>query len=114
MEIKRFESENPAWGCFLRSRNDDRAKCKTCENTISCKDGSTGAMRNYLYLKHKILLDTNIAIQQVSLENATKVPRAPARLKTILNQPKSRWKGLLQSWQLWTEFLLTSFLLLSN
>ena len=72
MEFKRFKSENPVWGYFLRSRNGDRAKCETCENTISCKGGSTGAMRNHLCLKHKILLDTKKAKQQVSLENTNK------------------------------------------
>ena len=72
MEFKRFKSENPVRDYFLRSRNDDRAKCETCENTISCKGGSTGAIRNHLGLKHKIVLDTKKAKQQVSLENANK------------------------------------------
>ena len=72
MELKRFKSENPVWGYFLRSRNGDRTKCEICENTISCKGGSTGAMRNHLCLKHKILLDTKKAKQPVSLENANK------------------------------------------
>ena len=72
MEFKCFKSKNLVWGYFPRPRNDERAKCETCENTISCKGGSTGAMKNHLYLKHKILLDTKKAKQQVSLENANK------------------------------------------
>ncbi|CAK8690989.1 unnamed protein product [Clavelina lepadiformis] len=75
MEFKRFKSDNPVWGYFLRSRNGERAKCETCENTISCKGGSTGEMRNHLglnFLKHKIVLDTKKAKQQVSLENTNK------------------------------------------
>ena len=72
MEFKRFKSENPVWGCFLRSRNGDRAKCETCENTISCTGGSTRAMRNHLCLKHKILLYTKKAKQPIFVENASK------------------------------------------
>ena len=72
MEFKRFKSENPIWGYFLRSRNGEWVKCKTCENTISCTGGSTGAMRNHLCQKQKILLDTKKAKQQVSFENANK------------------------------------------
>ena len=51
MEFKRFESENPVWGYFLRSKSGERAECETCKTTISCKGGSTGAMRNHLFLK---------------------------------------------------------------
>ena len=58
MEFKRFKSENPVWGYFLRSKIGERAECETCKTTIFCKGGSTGAMRNHLSLKHKILLDT--------------------------------------------------------
>ena len=54
MEFKRFKSENPVWGYFQRSTNGQRAKCDTCGTNISCKGGSTGAMRNHLHLKHKI------------------------------------------------------------
>ena len=66
MEFKRFKSENPVWGYFLRSKNSEKAKCETCKTTISCKGGSTGAMRNHLSLKHKILLNTKKTKQQVS------------------------------------------------
>ena len=55
------------WGYFLRLKDGERAKCETCESTISSKGGSTGAMRNRLYLKHKILVDAKKAKQQVSL-----------------------------------------------
>ena len=90
MEFKRFKS--PVWGYFLRSRNGDRAKCETCENTIFCKDGSTEAMRNHLCLKRKILLDTKKAKQQVSLENANKNCAGTSTIENYLNQPKSRRK----------------------
>ena len=72
MEFKRFKSENPVWGYFLRSKNGERAECETCKTKISCKGGSTGAMRNHLSLKHKILLDTKKTKQQVSWENTDK------------------------------------------
>ena len=84
-------------GYFLRSRNGDRAKCETWENTISCKGKSTGAMKNHLTLKHKIPLDTKKAKQQVSLENANKNSVGASTIENYLNQPKSRWKELLQS-----------------
>ena len=58
MEFKRIKSENPVWDYFLRSRNGERANCETCKKTISCEGGSTGAMRNHLSLKHKILHTT--------------------------------------------------------
>ena len=71
MEFKRSKSENPVRDYFLRSRNGERAKCETCEKTISCKGGSTGAMRNHLSLKRKILLDTKKTKQQASLEDTS-------------------------------------------
>ena len=88
MEFKRFKSENPVWGCFLRSRNGDRAKCETCENTISCKGGSTGAIRNHLCLKHKILLETKKAKQQVSLKNANKSSTGTSTIKNYFKPIK--------------------------
>ena len=88
MGFKRFKSENPVWGCFLRSRNGDRAKCKICENTISCKGGSTGAMRNHLCLKHKILLKTKKAKQQVSLENANKSSTGTSTIENYFKPTK--------------------------
>ena len=42
MEFKRIKSKNPVWDYFPRSRNGERAKCETCEKTISCTGGSTG------------------------------------------------------------------------
>ena len=72
MEFKRIKSENPVWDYFLRSRNNEKAKCETCEKTISCKGGSTGAMRNHLSLKHKIFLDTKKTKQQASSEDTSK------------------------------------------
>ena len=78
-------------GYFLRSRNGDRANCETCENTISCKGGSTGATRNHLCLKHKILLDTKKSKQQVSLENANK---SSAGTSTIENYHKPTKESL--------------------
>ena len=69
MEFKRIESENPVRDYFLRSRDGERAKCEICEKTISCKGRSTGAMRNHLSLKHKILLDTKKTKQQASSED---------------------------------------------
>ena len=88
MEFKRFKSENPVWGYFLRSRNGDRAKCEICENTISCKGRSTGAMRNHLCLKHKILLDTKKAKQQVSLENANKSSTGTSTIENYFKPTK--------------------------
>ena len=76
------------WGCFLRSRNGDRAKCETCENTISCKGGCTGAMRNHLCLKHKILLETKKAKQQVSLENANKSSTGTSTIENYFKPTK--------------------------
>ena len=72
MEFKRFKSENPVWGYFLRSKSGKRAQCETCKTTIFSKGGSTGAMRNHLSLKHKILLVTKKTKQQVSWENTDK------------------------------------------
>ena len=71
MEFKGIKSENPVRDCFLRSRNGERAKCETCEKTISSKGGSTGAMRNHLSLKHKILLDIKKTKQQASSEDTS-------------------------------------------
>ena len=88
MEFKRFKSENPVWGCFLRSRNGDREKCETCKNTISCEGGSTGAMRNHLCLKHKILLDAKKAKQQVFLENANRSSTGTSTIKNYLKPIK--------------------------
>ena len=72
MEFKRFKSENPVWGYFLRSKNGERAECETCKITISCKGGTTGAMRNHLSLKHKITLDTKKTKLQLFWENTDK------------------------------------------
>ena len=95
MEFKRFKSENPVWGCFLRSRNGDRAKRETCENTISCKGESTGAMRNHLCLKHKILLETKKAKQQVSLENANKSSTGTSMIKNYFKPTKESLKRIV-------------------
>ena len=76
------------WGYFLRSRNGDRVKCETCENTISCKGESTGAMRNHLYLRHKILLDTKKSKQQVSLENANKSSASTSTIENYFKPTK--------------------------
>ena len=59
-------------GLLSTIRNGEREKCETCENTIFCKSGSTGATRNHLCLKHKDLLHTKKVKQQVSLENENK------------------------------------------
>ena len=88
MEFKRFRSENSVWDYFLLSRNGDRAKCETCENTISCKGGSTGGTRNHLCLKHKILLDTKKAKQQVSLENANKSSAGTSTIENYFKPSK--------------------------
>ena len=89
MEFKCFKSENPVWGCFLRSRNGDRAKCETCESTISCKGGSTGATRNHLCQKHKILLETMKAKQQVTLENANKSSTSTSTIENCFKPTKA-------------------------
>jgi len=65
MEFKRFKSENPVKGYCQRSTNGERAKCDTCGTNISCKGGSTGAMRNHLHLKHKIQVDAKKTKAQV-------------------------------------------------
>jgi len=57
MEFERFKSENPVWGHFLHSRSGERETCEICKLTMSCKSGSTRAMRNHLQLKHKIQID---------------------------------------------------------
>ena len=72
MEFKRLKSDNPVRGYFSRSKNGKRAKCETCKNTVSCKGGSTGAMRNHLSLKHKIVLDTKKLKQSSLAENPSK------------------------------------------
>jgi len=38
MEFKRFKSENPVWGYFQRSTNDERAKCDTCGTNIFARE----------------------------------------------------------------------------
>ena len=88
MQFKRFKSENPVWSYFLQSRNGDRAKCEICKNMISCKGGSTGAMRNHLCLKHKILLDTKKAKQQVSLENENKSSAGTSMIENYFKPTK--------------------------
>ena len=72
MEFKCFKSDNPVWGFFSQSKNGERAKCETCKNMVSCKGGSTGAMRNHLSLKHKIVLDTKKVKQSSLAENLSK------------------------------------------
>ena len=90
MEFKPFKSENSVRGYFLRSKNGERAKCETCESTISCKGESTGAMKNHLYLKHKILVDPKKAKHQVSSENT----KSSAGTSTIESYFKSTKESL--------------------
>ena len=53
--FKKYESDNPIWDYFLRDKNQEKAKCITCPDSIlSIKNGNTGSMRNHMKLKHKI------------------------------------------------------------
>ena len=53
--FKKYESDNPIWDYFLRDKNQEKAKCITCPDSIlSIKNGNTGGMRNHMKLKHKI------------------------------------------------------------
>ena len=88
MEFKRIKSENPVWDYFLRSKNGERAKCETCEKTISCKGGSTGAMRNHLSLKHKIFLDTKKTKQQASSEDTSKGSTGASKIENYFKPNK--------------------------
>ena len=73
---------------FLRSRNGERANCETYEKTISCKGGSTGAMRNHLSLKHKILLDTKKTKQQAFSEDTCKGSTGASKNENYFNSNK--------------------------
>ena len=48
------KSNNPVWSHYEKCTTEDKAKCKTCGSLLSCKGGSTGAMRGHLKAIHSI------------------------------------------------------------
>ena len=46
------KSDNPVWVYFDKCTTEDKAKCKKCGSLLSCKGGSTGAMRGHMKAKH--------------------------------------------------------------
>ena len=48
------KSDNPVWSHFEKCTTQDKARCKKCGALLSCKGGSTGAIRGHLKAKHEI------------------------------------------------------------
>ena len=55
-------SSNAVWEHFTKSRDGNKAKClvPTCGAILSCKGGTTGAIRGHLIRLHKIKVDKKI------------------------------------------------------
>ena len=58
--FKRHKSDNPVWEHYKKSTKEEKAKCDHCGAMISCKGGTTGAMRNHLKSKHELTVEFKV------------------------------------------------------
>ena len=54
LKFQPSKSNNPVWAYYEKCTTEERAKCKKCGSLLSCKGGTTGAMRGHLKAKHDI------------------------------------------------------------
>ena len=54
------KSDNPIWEYYDKCTTEDKSKCRKCGSLLSCKGGSTGAMRGHLKAKHEIEVEFKI------------------------------------------------------
>ena len=55
-------SSSEVWKHFLKNRHTEKARCKTCKTTLSCKDGTTTTLITLIILQmnSKILMIINM------------------------------------------------------
>ena len=65
-------SSGEVWKYFLKNRHTEKARCKTCRTTLSCKGGTTTTLKNHLKT-HGITISTKRLDSEAEENDETEV-----------------------------------------
>ena len=63
-------SSSEVWKHFLKNRHTEKARCKTCKTTLSCKDGTITTLKNQ---SHGISISTKRLHSEAEENDETEV-----------------------------------------